>query len=269
MRIAVAQMGVESGETAANVMSAISAIETARDEGVEFLILPECGLTGYGFADRTALESGSLTARSEAVGAVAEAAATANMHVVFGFFETFEGKIYNTAQLVGPTGVLGTHRKRHLPFLGGDRFADRSVDASPSVYETPFGKVGIAICYEIRFPEAVRTLMLSGAEIVALPTNWPEDSVMLAEHFTKVRAAENMIFFAAANRNDSDGDTKYLGMSQIVDPLGKVLVNAEQESGVFWADIDVGRAREKKIVFRPGEFEITPVADRQPQTYRN
>ncbi|MCQ4633613.1 carbon-nitrogen hydrolase family protein [Shinella sp. CPCC 100929] len=96
------------------------------------------------------------------------------MEVVVGFLERVGPKLDNVAAIIGPRGVTGIHRKRHLPFLGADRFV-------VSIFETAVGKVGVAICYEIRFPEVSRTLALAGADFIALPTNWPVQSVLLAD----------------------------------------------------------------------------------------
>ncbi|WP_438811922.1 carbon-nitrogen hydrolase family protein, partial [Pseudomonas syringae] len=72
------------------------------------------------------------------------------------------------------------------------------------MFDTEIGRIGLAISYEIRFPEVVRTLALEGADIVVLPAAWPEQARMLPDIFSTVRAAENMVYFVAPNRNDMD-----------------------------------------------------------------
>ncbi|WP_338206308.1 carbon-nitrogen hydrolase family protein, partial [Parageobacillus thermoglucosidasius] len=76
--------------------------------------------------------------------------------IVVGFYERHEASVYNTAALIGPQGIIGLHRKRHLPFMIGDRFTDRPSEWTPPVFDTEIGRIGLAICYEIRFPEVVR-----------------------------------------------------------------------------------------------------------------
>src|SRR5690606_31246731 len=107
---------------------------------------------------------------------------------------------------------------------------DLPADEPTPVFATEIGKVGIAICYEIRFPDFFRTLALAEADIIALPTNWLIQSSMLAELFTRVRAAENFVYLAVANRNDKVGERCFMGGSQIVDPSGCVLVDAGTET---------------------------------------
>ncbi|HTN95915.1 MAG TPA: carbon-nitrogen hydrolase family protein, partial [Nordella sp.] len=119
-----------------------------------------------------------------------------------------------------------------------------------------------------RFPEIIRTLALAGAEIVALPTNWPMQSELLAQCFTRVRAAENFVYLLVANRADVEAGTQFLGMSQVIDPLGECVANADTQQGLCVAEICPSRARAKRIVFKPGEFEISPWQDRRPATYR-
>lgn len=268
MLIGAIQCSVREGETTANVAAAIDWITTAADAGCKLVVLPECSLTGYGFDSRSCLEQAAIRLEGLEVAAIASLCAEKQIHAVVGFFESSGGKIYNSAALISPGGIAGVHRKAHLPHLGGDRFADRPDDTSVSAFATDIGVIGISICYEIRFPEVMRTLALHGAEIIALPTNWPVQSVILAEHFTRVRAAENMVYFVAANRNDSAQGTDYLGHSQIIDALGNVMVKAHSETGMIVADVDLEIAREKKIVFEEGRFELNLFADRRPEAYR-
>lgn len=268
MRIAAIQCAVREGETAANLAAATGWIIEAANAGCKLAVLPECSLTGYGFNSRAELEGVAIPLDGAEVNAVAAVCALHNIHALVGFYEVQESKIYNSAALIGPKGVVGVHRKAHLPYLGGDRFADRPDHVSVSVFATEIGVVGISICYEIRFPEVTRTLALQGAEIIALPTNWPVQSAILADHFTRVRAAENMVYFVAANRNDCARGNRYLGRSQIIDALGEVMVKAESETGLICADVDLDIARKKKIVFEEGRFELSLFADRRPEAYQ-
>jgi predicted amidohydrolase len=114
----------------------------------------------------------------------------------------------------------------------------------------------------------MRTLALAGAEIIALPTNWPLQASILGDHFTRVRAAENLVYLLVSNRGDAERGTEFLGKSQIVDPLGEVLASTDRDDALLVASIDLARARDKKITFQKGEFELSPWRDRRPATYR-
>jgi predicted amidohydrolase len=268
MRVAAVQCAVSEGDAPNNTTRVCDWIEQAAQEGCSLVVLPECVLTGYGYKNRESLEQNALPMDGPEVAAVIETCRRLRIWAVVGLFELNGRRVHNTAFLAGPDGLVGLHRKNHLPYLGGDRFVDLPETAPYSVFRTPIGVIGIAICYEIRFPEVVRTLMLSGAEIMALPTNWPIASRILAEQFVPVRAAENMVYFIAANRNDRGGDIQYLGRSSIVDPLGNVLADGGEKTGVIAAEIDIKLSRDKKIVFEAGTFEISPIRDRRPETYR-
>ena len=143
------------------------------------------------------------------------------MEIVVGLLERRSKRFHNSAARIGPHGLAGIHRKRHLPYLGADRFVDEP-EGGLRPFNTSVGRLGIAICYEIRFPEVMRSLALAGSDFIALPTNWPIQSALLAEYFTRVRAAENFMYFLVASRADCEGGTELLGQSQIVDPLGEV-----------------------------------------------
>src|ERR671919_546171 len=169
--------------------------------------------------------------------------------------------------LVGPAGLVGRYRKTHLPFLGVDRFVAPG-EEPPEVYDTPVGRLGIVICYELRFPEPTRALALVGAELVLHPTNWPNAVKPFADFLTRARAAENRVFLLTANRVGAEGGVEFFGRSQIVDPLGDRLVEAgDGEDELILAEIDPAEAREKDQAIVPGEYEVHLFGDRRPELY--
>lgn len=267
-RVAVAQVPAKFADVPANLAGLATHMDVAARDGARLLVFPECYLTGYMFGDRETAAAAAISADGPEVAEVVVLCARHDLEVVVGFLEKRHDRLHNSAAVVGPSGVIGIHRKRHLPCLGVDRFVDEPDGIEPSVYDTRAGRLGVAICYEIRFPEVMRTLALGGAELIALPTNWPVQSALLASTFTKVRAAENFIYLLVSNRADREGDAVFLGHSQIVDPLGQVIADAEGREGLLAADIDLARARDKRIVVKAGEFEVSPWKDRRPATYR-
>lgn len=156
----------------------------------------------------------------------------------------------------------------HLPFMIGDRFADIPQIEGPSVFDTAIGRIGLAICYEIRFPEVIRTLALEGAELVVLPAAWPEAARILPDLFSRVRAAENFVYFLSSNRIDVDDGMAFMGSSHVIGPDGNEIFNAGMQEGIFTVDIDLARARTKSIIRDPGVYEVHPFRDRRPQDYR-
>jgi predicted amidohydrolase len=122
--------------------------------------------------------------------------------------------------LLGPDGLIGRYRKTHLPYVGVDRFTVAG-DEPYVVHETAIGRIGLEICYDLRFSEVTRILALRGAEIVAHPTNFPRAARSNCEFLTRARAAENRVFLLTANRIGDERNGGFCGWSQIVGPTGE------------------------------------------------
>jgi predicted amidohydrolase len=193
-------------------------------------------------------------------------------YTVFGLLERDGGEIYNSAVLVGPDGVIARYRKAHLPGLGLDRFVTPG-NTPFSVYETPVGRIGIGICYDVRFPEAIRILALKGADIIALPSNWPciegvAPPSAIPNLLTRARACENRVYVAVADRVGTERGSTFLGRSQIVDVSGNILAEAGQhEEELLLADVELSLARQKDFVYIPGRFETHWFSDRRVDLY--
>lgn len=266
MKISVAQIHPVAGNPVHTIENVAAMSRQAAEKGSRLIAFAECLLTGGAFDSREELEKGAITL--DALAPLLEVSAETGIHLVVGFYEKHAKSIFNTAALIGPKGIIGLHRKRHLPFMIGDRFTDRPEEWTPPVFDTDIGRIGLAICYEIRFPEVIRSLALEGADIVILPAAWPEQARMLPDIFSTVRAAENIVYFVAPNRNDMDGGMQFIGMSHIIEPSGKTLIRAGEDDGIFSVDIDLAKARDKSLIRDPGVFEIHPFRDRLPETYR-
>jgi len=269
--VAVAQMDPKLGQNTANLARVLALFREATAHGAQLVVFPECATSGYGFADlesaRAAAESIPGPTTGALVAACAESAFPAGgPYAVVGLLELDDEAVYNSAVLIGPEGLLGTYRKAHLPLLGVDRFTAPG-GTGFRVWETSVGRVGIAICYDLRFPEALRALALEGADIVALPTNWPDGSQNAPEFVTRTRALENRIFVLACNRCGEESGFWFFGHSQITGPGGNVLAEAGEGEELCYAEIEPAQARQKRIVLRPGAFELDTVGDRRPDLY--
>ena len=265
MHVAVAQMQPRLGENERNLEAGLARFDEAVVAGAELLVLPECAIPGYMF---DSLEE-AMPFAEEIPGSTTEALEAAcrhlGLHVVCGLLEREGDLLYNAAVLVGPDGLIGSYRKTHLPFLGVDRFTTPGDELS--VFDTPLGRIGLEICYDLRFPEVTRTLALRGADIVAHPTNFPMAAKVQTELVTVARAAENRIYLLTANRVGKERRGEFCGWSQIVDPFGKRLAEADEtEEKLLVAEIDVEKARDKDYVI-PGEYELYLFGDRRPELY--
>lgn len=266
MRVAVAQIEPKLAEKERNLDLCLARLEEAAAQGAELLVLPECAIPGYVYesADEALPYAEEIPGPSTA--ALEDACRRLDAHVVCGLLEQDGDTIHNAAVLVGPDGLVGSYRKSHLPFLGVDRYVSAG-DELP-VFDTPIGRIGLEICYDLRFPEVTRSLALAGAEIVCLPTNWPLAAAQNAELLAPARAFENRIFLLVANRVGRERTAEFCGRSQIVAPDGTRLAETDATSeALLVAEIDVERAREKSIVPAPGEYEMHLFGHRRPELY--
>jgi predicted amidohydrolase len=265
MRVAVAQMEPKLAEKERNLDTALERLEEAAAAGAQLLVLPECAIPGYMF--ESAEEA--LPYAEEIPGPTTEAfereCVRLGVHAITGLLERDGDTLYNAAILVGPDGLIGSYRKTHLPFLGVDRFVTPGSEFK--VFDTALGRIGLIICYDLRFPEVTRTLALQGADMVALPTNFPMAAKLQCDVIAPARAAENRIYLLVANRVGKERWGEFCGWSQIVDPYGTRLAEAgETEEALLVADVELEKARDKDYVV-PGEYELYLFGHRRPELY--
>ena len=275
-----------------NLQKYLELIAIAASKKVDLLVFPETSLQGYLYqlgADWTL--SGDLLeyqyANAEPIpGRVSELlveqAQKRRMFIVYGFTEKNErygggyGNLYNSAAVIGPSGIIGVFRKIHIP--GGERHCFRS-GTRMEVYQTTAGYLGIQICYDICFPEVSRGYAVKGADILVLPTAWPTSGdlkIFGAEQkeyggaaydlFCRARALENQTWLLAAGHTGTDpkGCFTFYGHSKIVHPSGLVIAETGAEEGMaiaYGVDIkgEVLRTRTKHF------FGLNLLADRVPE----
>jgi 5-aminopentanamidase len=265
MRVAVAQLEPKLAEKDRNLAVCFARLEEAAAAGAELLVLPECAIPGYMYDSAEE----ALPYAEEIPGPSTEAfereCRRLGVHAVCGLLERDGDLLHNAAILVGPDGLIGSYRKTHLPYLGVDRFVVPGDEFA--VFDTPLGRIGLIICYDLRFPEVTRTLALRGADIVCLPTNFPVAARVQTELITVARAAENRVYVLCANRVGKERWGEFCGWSQIVDPYGKRLAEAgETEEALLVAEVDVEKARDKDYIV-PGEYELYLFGHRRPELY--
>lgn len=268
MRVAAAQFDIKLGEVQTNLEAAVHWIGRAAAADADLVVLPECALTGYCFESR---EEAAPHARKlddplwEQLSRACEAGRST--FAVIGFLEREGDRIYNASALVGPSGVVGSYRKIHLPHLGIDRFVDPG-SRPYAVHQAGEMRVGLAICYDSSFPEPIRVLGLERADVIALATNWPMAARRTAEVVPPARSMENHLYFIAANRVGSERDFRFCGCSSICGPDGVELVRAAgDEETLLVANIDLATARNKRIERTVGSHVIDRFADRRPEFY--
>ena len=265
MRVAVAQMEPKLAEKERNLDAALGLLGEAAQQSAQLLVLPECAIPGYMYDSAEE----ALPYAEEIPGPTTEAfeqeCARLGVHAITGLLERDGDALYNAAILVGPDGLIGSYRKTHLPFLGVDRFV--TPGDSLKVYDTAIGRIGLIICYDLRFPEVTRTLALHGADIVALPTNFQMAARLQCDVIAPARAAENRIYLLVANRVGKERWGEFCGLSQIVDPYGTRLAETDETTETLLvADVELEKARDKDYVV-PGEYELYLFGHRRPEMY--
>ena len=268
LRVAACQIDPQLGEVEANLARIAGAVADAAVAGAVLAVLPEAAVTGYAFAS---LDEGRAVARRAGVTAgraIAGLATTHRLTVICGTLEAVGDEVFNAALLATPDGRRYTYRKMHLPFLGIDRFATPGPDA-PSVVEVGGLRIGVLICYDLRFPEAARICALDGADLIALPTNWPVGVDFHPGIFAPARAAENHCYLLACDRVGTERGVTFIGRSSLFDYDGHQLaVASETKEELLVGEIDPEAARQTHVQRRPGEHEWDTIADRRPGLYR-
>ena len=185
--------------------------------------------------------------------------------VVGGFCELGDdGHLYNSAAVVDGTGVLGVYRKTHL--WDQEKLVFTPGLDAPRVLDTPAGRIGVLVCYDLEFPELTRALALDGAELLAVPTNWPLVERPAGERPPEVvigmaAARVNRVFIACADRTGAERGTEWTAGTTIIGADGWVLAE-EHGEGMAVADVDLADARAKTLTELCDAF-----GDRRPELY--
>jgi 5-aminopentanamidase len=266
IRVAACQIDPQLGEVEANLDLIARSIGEAAAAGATFTVLPEAAVTGYAFASLAEALPVARKAEAIADSALNGLAQTHRMTIVCGTIEPDADEVFNTALVHLPDGRRYRYRKMHLPFLGVDRYATPGPDAPP-VIEVDGLRFGVLICYDLRFPEAARICALEGADLIALPTNWPVGVEFHPDLFAPARAAENHCYLLAADRVGTERGTTFMGRSLLVDYDGKVLATAGDGEELLTGEIEPEEARTTYVRRRPGEHEWDTIGDRRPGLY--
>ncbi|UCD06676.1 MAG: hypothetical protein JSV98_05455 [candidate division WOR-3 bacterium] len=216
------------------------------DVVADIVVIPELFNTGYAFLNKKELIDLAEPAGGETYEFVHRLAQEKSIALAYGYAESAGDSIYNSMSFVTPDGIVATYRKSHLFFE--EKFLFTPGDTGFKTFEYAGIKLGMLICWDWIYPEAMRTLALRGAQIILhaanLVTPYCPDAM-------KTRAIENRVFVITADRtgDETRGDKKYhfIGKSQIVAPDGDILVRVEEEPCVKIVAIEPRLALDKKM----------------------
>ncbi|HWF73666.1 MAG TPA: nitrilase-related carbon-nitrogen hydrolase [Solirubrobacteraceae bacterium] len=268
MRIACCQLAPDVENPEGNPARGRDALARAIAGGAHIVVLPELSNSGYVFAAAEEVHAAAVPSDGELLRGWSEEARRGDALVIGGFCERApDGTIYNSSALVDGDGVVAVYRKLHL--WGEEaRWFSPGQDPAP-VVDTRYGRIGLAVCYDLEFPELTRGLALHGADLIALPANWPRDEPPpdgrpILHSLALTTAYLNRVFVAVCDRCGIERGLDFEGGSVFAGPDGWLRAGPVADRGeeILWADADLALAREK----RNGEHNDA-LADRRPDRY--
>ncbi|MBM3994768.1 MAG: carbon-nitrogen hydrolase family protein [Planctomycetes bacterium] len=266
-KIAGVQMDCAFADRVKNLDAIRARLREAAGNGARLVIFPECALPGYCYESKDEALPHAETVPGPSTERLATDCRTLDVFSVVGLLERAGDKLFNVCALIGPSGLIASYRKIHLPFLGVDRFTTPG-DQPFAVHDIGGLKVGMNICYDGSFPESARCMMLLGADLIVLPTNWPTGAIGTAKTLIPARALENHLYYAAVNRIGTERGFRFIGMSRILGCTGEFLAVSDDDTPtILYADIEAQKARDKHLVNIPGKYELHRLRDRRPEMY--
>jgi predicted amidohydrolase len=256
--ISLAQMHIELAQPDANLETAIGFVKQASASRSDLILFPELWSSGYDLKNAERY----IPVNASVLEVLSELAVSENIAIGGSLLEKIAGQFYNTFYLIGQDGqVLAKYSKIHLfRLMNEDRWLQGGRQAQ--VANFPWGAAGMAICYDLRFPELFRHYALQNAKLICLPSEWPSVRIQHWQVLLQARAIENQIFVAAVNSVGQTGKETFGGASAIISPWGEALAEGNcQDESLLSAEIDfdeVERVRQTIPIFQ----------DRRPELYR-
>jgi predicted amidohydrolase len=236
LKIAAVQLEITLGQPENNIRRAHGLVGEAKQQGAEIVLLPELWTTGYDL-ERAAELAVNLTSDSE----ISKLAREFGVYLCGSVLEKNNGKCFNAFTIYSPSGeLLAVYRKLHL-FAPLREPEFLSPGDEPVAIELPWGKSGLAICYDLRFPELFRSYAIEGARLMLVCAEWPHPRLEHWRTLLRARAIENQANGVACNAVGRANETVFFGHSMIVNPWGEVLVEAGEMEAILSAELDVAQ----------------------------
>ena len=237
LNISLAQVNIALGDIRRNFNTMQEWAAEAARRGSHLVVFPELWPTGY------ALEQSKETASVLNSGLFAQVTTVAQQNkisIVGSMLEKRGLEVANSAAFFAPNGrMMGVYRKLHLfRLMDEDRWLQAGT--APLLIDLPWGTTGLAICYDLRFPELFRRYAADGARLIILPAEWPAERIEHWRALVRARAIENQCYMIACNAAGQTGDTVFGGHSMIVDPWGEVVIEGGSSPMLLTAEIELG-----------------------------
>ncbi|MBC3760821.1 nitrilase-related carbon-nitrogen hydrolase [Quadrisphaera oryzae] len=271
-RVAACQLAPTVGDLPANAEVSATAVRTAISAGADVVVLPELVTSGYVFSSPEEARGVAVTPEHGVFAAWAAACTARDGAVVVGGFCELgdDGLLYNSAAVVDASGVRAVYRKAHL--WDREKLVFTPGSSAPPVVDTAHGRIAVMVCYDLEFPEWTRTAALPtaerpGADLIAVPTNWPLVPRPAGERVPEVviamaAARVNHVAIACADRSGTERGVDWNEGTSIVSADGWVVSEVGAGTGVAWADLDLAASRDKRLTEHAHLLD-----DRRPELY--
>ncbi len=256
IKTGVIQFDVHLGDVERNLTTVKKRIMSLAKQGVRLVLLPEMWSTGFATKQLSKLSETTPRILQD----LSRMSKRLSITIIGSLPEGTAEGLYNTAYVLDKDGLIAsTYRKVHL-FSPTDEDRHFKPGRAAVVSKTSLGPIGLMICYDLRFPELCRTLVLGGAKVVAVMAQWPAERLSHWEALLRARAIENQVFVLGANRCGQDPNLVYAGHSRIISPFGEVLARAGKRPATISAPMDF---RELERIRR----QIPCLKERVPNSY--
>jgi predicted amidohydrolase len=255
IKAAAIQFNVQQGDVDANMAYIREALARVAAAGANLAVLPEMWSSGFAYRNLN-----DLALRTEGiVEELLELSRQLKLVIVGSMPEPNGDKVFNAVHVIDNGNLTGVYRKIHLFSLLGE---DRAFSGGDSwlLANTTIGRVGVIICYDLRFPELSRRLAVEGAEVICVPAQWPRPRQEHWRTLLRARAIENQLFVVACNACGIIGKLDFFGMSLIIDPKGELLAEAGESDCELVAELDIQTMKEWRA-------QIPCFNDRKPESY--
>jgi len=247
MKVASIQMAVIEGDKAATIEKALENIR--RCKGADLVILPE--IWNVGFMSFDCYVSEAEDRNGPTMSMLIKAATEIGAYLHTGSFVEIEnGKYYNSSYLVSPKGeILANYHKIHLFGYNSLETQILTPGESVTVVDTPLGKIGLATCYDLRFPELFRRMADQDVEILLVCSAWPYPRLEAWQMLNRVRALENQCFLVSANSVEMNQGARFAGHSMVVDPWGTIIAGGGDKEVILKTELNMDEVRTARKEF--------------------
>ncbi len=251
VKVAVAQAHLQVGDVPGNILETKKLIEQASNQGAQIIVLPELSNTGYVFESKDELSI--MLENDNCLEVWQDESKEKQIIIVAGFAQGIDDKFYNNSVIIENGEIKTIYSKIHL--FNTEKNYFEAGNKIPDIINTKYGKISTMICYDLEFPEFVRTLASKECELLCVPLNWPTGSFNKPSHEKRPMelikamsmAATYRLWIALSDRSGSERNVDWLQSSSIINPDGWPIAEVGQKSGLAIGDIDLNEAQNKKL----------------------